>query len=892
MVEQFQCATKLARSLNGERHFPHSEDIETDNIRFGTCTDIHDLVETREQAKQTREQLLRVIEHAKITLWAVDKEKRLILHEGSQIWTAKAERLSDSPDYGRNVFDLFAENRNNKDVDQTSLFKHAIDAILGGKTTDESIEIPVQSLQRWFRTRFVPLLRQQRTAGIEGNSVIDGVVGVSMDVTELKEREEELKERDRENGRLLAQSEAAKEASKMKSQFLANMSHEIRTPIAGVIGMAELLLDDTDTPLTKDQRECAENLQRSANGLLTVINDILDFSKVESGRLDIEEVQFDLNIVVRDVNKMLSFAAERKGLSFIDETQELQRLKVIGDPGRLRQILTNLLTNSIKFTSEGHVKMGVQILKENSEKVTVKFLVEDTGIGIEEEVRKRLFQPFSQADSSTARRFGGTGLGLTISKNLVELMHGDIALESTLGHGTRATFSIPFSKAPFYSEDSPALDMGPLPDRLQSELSVSDYASPSGPASPGRGSRRPSSHSRATVLHDSPDLSDEERQKIHVLVVEDNPINQQIALKTIRKLKFSVNAVWNGQEALDYLLADPTEEHPKPDIILMDVQMPVMDGYKATYTIRHAEPFVADRRIQNTPIVAMTASAIHGDREKCESAGMNDYLSKPVKGKILEKMLVKWALDVKKKRKRTEGDTGRTDRPGNKRTPTSESTIRARDGAMTPTPGTTQKTHTITQKGTPLTESTLPNLLHREHSDSSDVNMGTNAGDSAPALTPANSHPTSTLPTRGAGDPDKLAKKLTHINFVADDAVRRSQETPATSAQRHFENEERAMLLRDEQLIASGGDPKVHSSLNRGNGDDAMHGDIGTVVEGSGGQKLTRENMKRFEGVAGRVRRREGAGRGSDTDAATETGGSLDVTVGEARDSPSKEMTG
>lgn len=191
-------------------------------------------------------------------------------------------------------------------------------------------------------------------------------------------------------------------------------------PIAGVIGMSELLLDDTEQPLTEDQRECAENLQRSANGLLTVINDILDFSKVESGRLDIEEVQFDLNIVVRDVNKMLSFAAERKGLMYLDETRELERLKVMGDPGRLRQILTNLLTNSIKFTSEGSVTMQVRIREENMDTVTVEFTVQDTGIGIEEEVRKRLFRPFSQADSSTARRFGGTGLGLTISKNVSE----------------------------------------------------------------------------------------------------------------------------------------------------------------------------------------------------------------------------------------------------------------------------------------------------------------------------------------------------------------------------------------------------------------------------------------------------------------------------------------
>lgn len=181
--------------------------------------------------------------------------------------------------------------------------------------------------------------------------------------------------------------------------------------------MSELLLD---TDLDEDQRECTENIQRSANGLLTVINDILDFSKVESGRLDIEEVQFSLSAVIHDVNKMLSFAALRKNLAYESNIQrEIERgLRVMGDPGRLRQILTNLLTNSIKFTSEGGVKLTVSIQSETEETVDVKFVVEDTGIGIEEEVRKRLFRPFSQADSSTARRFGGTGLGLTISKNV------------------------------------------------------------------------------------------------------------------------------------------------------------------------------------------------------------------------------------------------------------------------------------------------------------------------------------------------------------------------------------------------------------------------------------------------------------------------------------------
>lgn len=502
---------------------------------FGTCTDIHEQVESRQQSKVLRERLLKVIEHAQITMWAIDRERNLTLIEGNLMWKEKGISTDIGPDsIGKNLYDVFGQKQGAKDM---PALRKLVDAILEHGSTDENIEVHIDGSGRFFRSRLLPLYHQDRNAGVEGEAYVDGVIGVSMDVTEMRKKEDELRGQETENARLLANAVAAKEASKMKSQFLANMSHEIRTPIAGVIGMSELLMDTT---LDKEQRDFAENIQRSANGLLTVINDILDFSKVESGRLDIEEVQFSLSVVIRDVNKMLSFAARKKGLSYqCDIAPEIDsRLgSVMGDPGRVRQVITNLLTNSIKFTTEGFVKLQASVIGETEEVVSVQFSVEDSGIGIEEDVRKKLFQPFSQADSSTARRFGGTGLGLTICKNLVELMHGKIALESKLGHGSKATFWIPFNKCTYPEGGSPPVDISKIPLRLQSDhsLSLGSEEASRGPQTPtartgkqhhGNHIRGPSASlsriaSIVESIDDVPDIPREERDKIHVLVVED-----------------------------------------------------------------------------------------------------------------------------------------------------------------------------------------------------------------------------------------------------------------------------------------------------------------------------------------------------------------------------------
>jgi len=430
----------------------------------------------------------------------------------------------------------------------------------------------------------------------------DCVIAVLRNITErriadkkLSENAEELK---RKNEELESALTKAREATRMKNRFLANMTHEIRTPMNGVLGMLDMLLG---TPVTEEQHGYAEQAKQSGSALLAVLNDILDLSNIESGALKIERAPFDLAAAVEEVGSLFALRASAKGLKFSALLPPEVPTRLVGDRGRLRQVLGHLLGNAIKFTEHGEVGLAIALLKENADTVTVRFTISDTGIGIAREQQRRLFQSFTQADESSARKYEGAGLGLAISKQIVELLGGEIGVRSEPGRGSTFWFSATFGRdrqAPAQTP-SPGAKVAIVSEPIREAVS-------SGPA---ESLRRPS----------------------RILLAEDNKVNQRITLRLLEKLGFEADAVINGREAVDALA-----KHDY-DLVLMDCQMPDMDGFEATAVIRNKE-----RNGRRTPICALTANSLDKDREMCFSAGMDDFLSKPIGLEQLQKAIEKW----------------------------------------------------------------------------------------------------------------------------------------------------------------------------------------------------------------------------------------------------------
>ncbi len=526
--------------------------------------DVTRLVELEDKLNQKVKELEGIMEHAGVGIALIRNRTFLTVNET----LAKIINMPKEEFPGKSTRILFAS-----DAEYEEFAKIFYPSLMKGESVSYELErLMPNGEKRWFQIT--------ATAINPGPLEEMNTVWIGNDITELKHLQLELEE----------QKIKAEEASRAKSAFLANMSHEIRTPLNGVIGMLSLL---GATRLDEKQKEYIQVAHASAEALLFLINDILDISKIEAGKMEFDNVDFNLPDMLTEFSKSFALAAGKKGLKYEVHVAKNVPSVLRGDPGRLRQVLINLTGNALKFTERGKIELSVELVRDLGQEAIIKFSVRDTGIGIPKDKLDILFQKFSQVDISISRKFGGTGLGLAISKKIVELMDGQIGVESEEGKGSIFWFTVK------------------LPKGKQSESFPEAAKKEDGQKVPAR------------------DI----RLKGRVLVVEDNPVNQKVVMGFLKRLGVRAEAVNNGKEAVEVLEMIPY------DLVLMDIQMPVMDGFSATRAIRSRDSRVLNRQI---PIIAVTAHAFKEEVSKCIDAGMNDYLSKPIESQRLKEVLVKW----------------------------------------------------------------------------------------------------------------------------------------------------------------------------------------------------------------------------------------------------------
>ncbi len=673
-------------------------------LRMAAIRDITKRKQTEEALKDREIQMRSITDSAYDAILMLDPSEKI------SYWNLAAERIfgyTSEESIGKNPKDLLAPRFHN-DVPLKEFPKPHFGE--KGTVLGETFELDMDRKDQTI----VPV--QLSLSAVEMSNGWHSI-GILRDITQQKKNEEEL----------ISAKTVAEEATHAKSEFLANMSHEIRTPMNAVIGFSELL---KKTEMTVKQRDYINKIDASAKSLLGIINDILDFSKMEAGKLELESVDFRLDDVINNIISMNSNKASEKNIELINNIESDVPYCLVGDPLRVGQVLLNLVNNAVKFTSEGHVFVEVSLIEQNDLSCRVKFSVSDTGIGLTKEQKDKLFSAFSQADTSVTRRFGGTGLGLTISKRLVEMMKGNISVESEFGVGSTFSFEIEFLKQsgekanqPVYKKSLRNLKVLIADDnevsreilkeqieafgvdavtvasgkaaidavKIQSEqkpfdLVIMDWRMPEMDGIEAAGiilNDDTNSHipmaimvsafgreevarkaekigiqiflmkpinqsllfdtivnmfemdkTGMTIQSSACPINGTEEYRVdgvHILLVEDNVINQEVASEILSSAGALVEIANNGQEAIDAVASKPY------DLVLMDLQMPVMGGYEATKFIR------ADRKNQNLPIIAMTAHAMQGVEAECKAAGMNDYVSKPIDPQNLFSTILKWA---------------------------------------------------------------------------------------------------------------------------------------------------------------------------------------------------------------------------------------------------------